>query len=158
MRTTSVANAITCLGGSGESSLNGLMATEASVAHRLAPQKDRGTLQLTTLGRKTGKRHTVTVWFLVDGETLYLVTMNMRRDWPRNMMKNGAVDLKIDGSVFRGHARQIRDSKRLGHVNKLLREKYWAAWLGSWVGLGPAGAFTVTIGAESRSAKPHGLK
>ena len=65
------------------------MAKEASLTHRLAAHRDRGTLQLTTLGRKTGKRHTVTIWFLVDGETVYLVTMKMRRDWPRNIVKNG---------------------------------------------------------------------
>jgi deazaflavin-dependent oxidoreductase (nitroreductase family) len=121
------------------------MAKEASVAHRLAAQKDRSTLQLTTLGRKTGKRHTVTIWFLVDGEMLYLVTMKMRRDWPRNIVKNGSVEVTIDGGVFKGHAKQIRDSKRLEHVKKLLREKYWAAWLGSWFGLAPDGAFAVAI-------------
>jgi hypothetical protein len=71
--------------------------------------------------------------------------MKMRRDWPRNIVKNGSVELKIDGKVFSGHAKQIRDSKRLGHVKKLLREKYWVAWLGSWLGLAPEGAFAVTI-------------
>jgi deazaflavin-dependent oxidoreductase (nitroreductase family) len=121
------------------------MAKEASVAYRLAAQKDRSTLQLTTLGRRTGKRHTVTIWFLVDGETLYLVTMKMRRDWPRNIVNNGSVEVKIDGRVFKGHAKQIRDSKRLEHVQKLLREKYWAAWLGSWFGLAPEGAFAVAV-------------
>jgi len=27
----------------------------------------------------------------------------------------------------------------------LLSQKYWAAWLGSWFGMGPEGAFAVTI-------------
>jgi deazaflavin-dependent oxidoreductase (nitroreductase family) len=116
-----------------------------SLKQRLAPLKNRSTLQLTTIGRKTGKRHTVTVWFLVDGETAYLVTLKMKRDWPRNVMKNGEVELDIGSQVFKGHAKQIANAKRLEHVKMLLAKKYWAAWLGSWFGMGAEGAFGVTL-------------
>ncbi len=111
----------------------------------LGSLKDHSTLQLTTLGRKTGKRHTVTVWFLVDGDTVYLVTLRLKRDWPRNVMKNGSVELDIGGKVFKGHAKRIVEAKRLAHVKALLNQKHWAAWLGSWVGMEPEGAFVVTI-------------
>ena len=120
------------------------MANE-SLKQRLTPLKDRSTLQLTTIGRKTGKRHTVTTWFLVDGETVYLATLKMKRDWPRNVMKNGEVELDIAGEVFKGRAKLIDDAKRLEHVKTLLAKKYWAAWLGSWFGMGPEGAFVVTV-------------
>ena len=112
---------------------------------RLTQLKDHSTLQLTTIGRKTGKRHTVTVWFLFDGDTAYLVTLKMKRDWPRNVVKNGQIELDIGGQVFKGHAKQVRDAKRLEHVKSLLAKKYWVAWLGSWFGTGPQGAFAVTI-------------
>jgi len=121
------------------------MRKEGSLAERLAALKDHSTLRLTTLGRKTGKRHTVTVWFLTDKETVYLVTMNLQRDWPRNIMKNGHVELDIGGSVFKGRAKQIPEAKRLAQVKTLLSQKYWAAWLGSWFGMGPDGAFAVTF-------------
>lgn len=121
------------------------MVKEVSVGRRLAALKDRSTLQLTTLGRKTGKRHAVTIWFLVDADVVYLVSMSMRRDWPRNLIKNGHAELKIDGSVFKGRANEVRDAKRREHVKQLLRAKYWAAWLGSWLGFGPDGAFAVTV-------------
>jgi hypothetical protein len=121
------------------------MRKEHSLEYRLTELKGRGTLQLTTRGRKTGKRHTVTTWFLVEGQTLYVVTMSMRRDWPRNIGKNGYAEVQIDGTVLKGHATQIRDAKRMERVNELLRQKYWVAWLGSWFGLGPDGAFAVTI-------------
>ncbi len=114
-----------------------------SVKQRLTPLKNRSTLQLTTIGRKTGKRHTVTVWFVVEG-MVYLVTSKMNRDWVRNVVKNGKVELDIGGEVFKGHAKQI-DAKRLEPVKALLAQKYWAAWIGSWLGLGPEGAFAVTI-------------
>jgi hypothetical protein len=121
------------------------MRKEHSLEYRLTELKGRGTLRLTTRGRKTGKRHTVTTWFLVEGQTLYVVTMSMRRDWPRNIGKNGYAEVQIDGTVLKGHATQIRDAKRMERVNELLRQKYWVAWLGSWFGLGPDGAFAVTI-------------
>ncbi len=120
------------------------MATQALKA-RLTAIKDASTLQITTVGRKTGKRHTVTIWFLVDGEKVYLATLRLRRDWVRNVMKNGRVELDIAGQRLKGHATRIVDPDRIARVNALLRKKYWAAWLGSWFGLGPEGAFVVTI-------------
>jgi deazaflavin-dependent oxidoreductase (nitroreductase family) len=118
---------------------------QESLKQRLTPLKDRSTLQVTTIGRKTGKRHTVTTWFLVDGETVYLATLKLKRDWVRNVKRNSVVELDIGGEVFKGHAKQITDAKKLEHVKTLLTRKYWAAWLGSWFGLGPEGAFVVTI-------------
>lgn len=116
-----------------------------TLKHRLAPLNDYSTLRLTTLGRRTRKRHTVTVWFLIDGDTVYLTTLRLKRDWPRNVMKNGHVELDIAGKVFKGRAKQIVDAKRLEHVKALLSQKYWAAWLASWFGMGPEGVFVVTI-------------
>ena len=112
---------------------------------RLEVLKDCDTLQLTTKGRVTGKRHTVTTWFVFDEGAIYLATMNMKRDWPRNIRKNGYAELDIEGTVFKGHAERITDAKCLERVSQLLADKYWAAWLGSWVGFGPDGAFAVKI-------------
>jgi len=119
--------------------------TNETVASRLAAVNHHGTLQLTTIGRKTGKLHTVTVWFVVDGKNLYLGTLKLRRDWTRNVMKNGQVELDIGGTVFTGHAKQIVDATGIQRVTAFLSQKYWAAWLGSWFGIGPEGAFAVTI-------------
>ncbi len=113
-----------------------------------------GTLRLTTIGRRTGKRHTVTVWFLVDGDVVYLVTLKLKRDWPRNVIKNGAVELDIAGNIFKGYAQQITDAKQMDRAKALLSQKYWAAWLGSWFGAGPEGAFVVAIdGPEKRQSE-----
>jgi deazaflavin-dependent oxidoreductase (nitroreductase family) len=116
-----------------------------SLKHRLTPLKNRSTLQVTTIGRKTGKRHTVTTWFVVDGETVCLATLKLKRDWVRNVKRNSVVELDIGGEVFKGHAKQIADAKKLEHVKNFISQKYWAAWFGSWFGLGPEGGFVVTI-------------
>ncbi len=117
--------------------------TQADLLARLAAIADRGTLRITTRGRKTGKPHTVTIWFLVDGTTVFLATLDARRDWVRNAETTPAVDLEIDGLRLRGRASAITDAELEGHVRDLLAKKYWMAWLGSWFGMGPARTFRV---------------
>ena len=121
------------------------MARKSSLSSRLALVKNISTAQVTTRGRKSGKPHTVTTWFLVDGEAVYLATMKMNRDWTRNIVKNGHVELTIDGTTFTGRGTRITAPDRLARVDELLQQKYWAAWLGSWFGFAPEGAFAVAL-------------
>jgi hypothetical protein len=116
---------------------------EADLLARLAAIADRGTLQITTRGRKTGNPHTVTTWFLIDGTTVFLATLDAKRDWVRNVAKTPAVDLDIDGLRLRGRASVVEDAELDGHLRDLLAKKYWLAWLGSWFGMGPARTFRV---------------
>jgi F420H(2)-dependent quinone reductase len=116
---------------------------EADLLARLASIADRGTLRITTRGRKSGQPHTVTIWFLVDGTTVYLGTLDARRDWVRNAEKTPAVELDIDGLRLRGRMSTITDPELEAHVRGLLASKYWMAWLGSWFGMGPARTFRV---------------
>src|ERR1051326_1982736 len=51
----------------------------ADLLTRLGAVADRGTLRITTRGRKTGRPHTVTIWFVVDGRTIFLGTLHARR-------------------------------------------------------------------------------
>ena len=72
--------------------------------------------------------------------------MNLRRDWARNVLKDGSAKVASAGAVFVGRGKQINDRKQLARVSEQLQREYWMAWLGSWFGLGPDGAFAVTIG------------
>ena len=113
------------------------------VAARLAAVAGRSTAQITTRGRRTGKPHTVTIWFAVDGATIYLGTLNANRDWVRNAAKRPDVTLELDGVRVRGQATTITDAAGEAHVRSLLARKYWAAWIGSWFGLAPARTFRI---------------
>jgi hypothetical protein len=114
------------------------MPASNDVATRLAPLAQRSTARITTRGRRSGRAHTVTIWFLVDGTTIYLGTLDARRDWVRNAVKTPEVTLEIDGLRVRGTARVITDSAVEARVRALLAGKYWMAWIGSWFGMGPA--------------------
>ena len=118
-----------------------MSATE--LATRLAPVQDRGTLRITTRGRRTGRPHTVTVWFVVDGPTLYLGTLNAKRDWVKNLARTPEVELDLGAVRLRGRARIVTDPTADAHVRALLARKYWMAWIGSWFGQGPEQTFRV---------------
>jgi deazaflavin-dependent oxidoreductase (nitroreductase family) len=113
------------------------------MSERLAAVRDRSTCRITTRGRKTGKPHTVTIWFVADGSTLYLGTLNARRDWVLNLQKTPDVTIDIDGVRVRGRATAIADPAADAHVRELLARKYWMAWIGSWFGKGPERTFRV---------------
>lgn len=48
--------------------------TRVSPADRLAPVANTAALRLTHYGRRSGMPSGVTIWFMVEGETVYLAT------------------------------------------------------------------------------------
>ena len=60
---------------------------EYEVLNRLRRVATRQTTTLTHYGRKTGKPHEVTIWFVLDGDKLYISTANVNRQWVRNVQK-----------------------------------------------------------------------
>jgi len=116
-----------------------------ALAERLAAVASRSTLRLTTFGRKTGKPHPVPVWFMVEGSTVFLGTLKLKRDWPRNVKHNPSVKLEIGDLRLTGRAHRLTSAAQLERVAGMMRQKYWAAWIGSWFGLRPEGAFRVEI-------------
>ena len=51
--------------------------------------EEQGKLRISTIGRKTGKRHDATIWFAVNKDgRLLIATQDKRRDWVRNAAKN----------------------------------------------------------------------
>jgi deazaflavin-dependent oxidoreductase (nitroreductase family) len=106
---------------------------DEGLAARLARLDRARTLILTHHGRKTGKAFTVTVWFTVDQDHVNLQTMSMDRQWPRNVLANGKVSLRIGDEVIEGEASRVTDPAQMKRVVDLLRRKYWIARPYLWV-------------------------
>jgi deazaflavin-dependent oxidoreductase (nitroreductase family) len=104
------------------------------IGARLARVAGTQTLQLTHLGRKTGKPYEVTIWFMVEGDTVYLPTASVERQWPRNVTKRPEVTLRIGDQTFKGRAEPIADSSGRDHVMALVGRKYWYALPLMWLG------------------------
>ena len=118
-------------------------APAADVAERLGAVADQGTARITTIGRRSGNPHTVTIWFLVEGSTVYLTTLDADRDWVRNALANPDVELDFDPLRVRGRFAVIEDAALDAHVRELLVAKYAIARVGSWFGKGPEKAFRI---------------
>src|SRR5271154_4853308 len=87
---------------------------EQGLANKLERLAGKSTLRLTHRGRHSGRPYEVTIWFMVEGETIYLPTANLRRQWPRNVKANPQVSLKIGSarspSTFDATALRYSDS------------------------------------------------
>jgi deazaflavin-dependent oxidoreductase (nitroreductase family) len=94
---------------------------------RLRRAGDRQTLRLTHYGRKTGKPYEVTIWYMVDGDKLYLVTMNANRNWVRNVKSRHDVSLRVGDEVLNGDVREITDPQEREKVRAMVDRKYWYA-------------------------------
>jgi deazaflavin-dependent oxidoreductase (nitroreductase family) len=66
---------------------------------------------LTTVGRVTGRPHTIEIWFALHGPTLYLLSGGGdRSDWVRNLLTRPAVGVRIgrrDAPELAGRARVV---------------------------------------------------
>ena len=117
---------------------------------KLEALKQTSTCRITTRGRKTGRPHSVPIWFVVGEERrIYLGTLRMGRDWPRNVAVKPGVSLQIGDLQLAGEARLVTDEAERANIESQLASKYWAAWIGSWLGFKPQGVFEVRISGEA---------
>jgi hypothetical protein len=117
---------------------------------KLESLKERSTCQITTRGRRTGRSHTVTIWFVVgDNGRIHLGTLKMGRDWPKNLAANPDVILEIGDLRLSGRAEQVSEESGRARIESLIVGKYWGAWIGSWFGLKPQGVFEVRVVGEA---------
>jgi len=98
---------------------------ESNVLTRLKRVAARQTVTLTHYGRKSGKPYDVTIWFVVDGDKVYIGTANVNRQWVRNVQKTPQVKLSIGGETFDGTARFLTDRAEHARAMAAIRRKYW---------------------------------
>jgi deazaflavin-dependent oxidoreductase (nitroreductase family) len=98
---------------------------ESTELARLRRVAGKQTTRLTHYGRKTGKPHEVTIWFVLDGDRLYFGTANVNRQWVRNVQKTPQVKLSIGGENFEGSARFLTDRAEHERAMAAIRRKYW---------------------------------
>jgi len=83
-------------------------------------------IHLTTSGRRSGKSHTVELWFTNRNGKVYLSHEGEETDWMKNIKKNSQVSFEIDGKNFNGKARHLEDGTEEAWIGKVaLYEKYY---------------------------------
>jgi deazaflavin-dependent oxidoreductase (nitroreductase family) len=82
-------------------------------------------IYITTKGRRTGKPHTVQVWFAYADGKIYLSHEGAYTDWMKNLEKNEKVNGKIANMNFEAKAKIVGESNSREIGKKALYEKYY---------------------------------
>ena len=98
---------------------------ESSKLARLRRVAGKQTTRLTHYGCKTGNPHEVTIWFVLDGDRLYIGTANVNHQWVRNVQKTPRIRLSVAGEGFDGTARFLTDRAEHERAMAAIRRKYW---------------------------------
>ena len=96
-----------------------------SSADNLAKVRSQKFIHLTTKGRKTGRPHTVELWFATDEGKVYLSHEGEETDWMKNLKQNGEVSFEIGGEKFTGKGHYVENSDEAGRCKVTLYEKYY---------------------------------
>lgn len=80
---------------------------------------------LTTVGRITGKPHTIEIWFAYDGHRVYLLSGGGERsDWVRNLRAEPRVGLRIRDRDMICRAEVVSHPDEDALARRLVLEKY----------------------------------
>ena len=83
-------------------------------------------IQISVIGRKSGKTISIPVWFVLDDEMLYLLPVQgSDTQWYRNVLKNPSIRIDARDAEAKVTAKPITESAVKSVVEKF-REKYGA--------------------------------
>ncbi len=92
----------------------------------------RNEIEITVTGRSSGRSLTYPVWFVLEGDTLYLLPVRgSETDWYKNVLKIPAIHLTARGKTFTASATPITNAAQVGEVVKKFRDKYGAGTVNS---------------------------
>jgi deazaflavin-dependent oxidoreductase (nitroreductase family) len=84
-------------------------------------------IKLSVIGRKSGRTISVPVWFVLEGDTLYLLPVRgSDTQWYKNILKNPSIRIDARGTEAAFRAVSITDAKAVKSVIEKFREKYTA--------------------------------
>jgi deazaflavin-dependent oxidoreductase (nitroreductase family) len=82
-------------------------------------------ITITVTGRKSGRTISNPVWFVSDGDQLYLLPVQgSDTQWYKNVVKNPSIKIKAGGAEAEFKATPLTDSKQVSSVAEKFRAKY----------------------------------
>ena len=101
------------------------------MAHSKKDLKDRLSryqqIKISVIGRKSGQTISNPVWFVLDGEKLYLLPVQgSDTQWYKNVLQNPSIRIDARGVEAEFRASPITESKAVKSVVEKFREKYGA--------------------------------
>jgi len=84
-------------------------------------------ITLTVSGRNTGRKISIPVWFVVEGEQLYLLPVKgSDTQWYRNIVQNPNMQIGVSGEQAEFRAVPMTEAEAIQSVIEKFREKYGA--------------------------------
>ncbi len=98
---------------------------DALAAAQLNALADEPVCKLETMGRISGERRIVELWFAIHSDTLYFLSgARDGADWVRNLRRQPRVRVNIVDAAFAGLARIVEDPEEDRRARELLAAKY----------------------------------
>jgi len=84
-------------------------------------------ITITVIGRKSGQSISHIVWFVLDGDKLYLLPVKgSDTQWYKNVLKDPKIDIEARDAEARVKVKPIAESAVVKSVVEKFREKYGA--------------------------------
>ena len=83
-------------------------------------------IYITTKGWKTGRQHTIEIWFVKYKERYYVMSEGKQRaHWVQNIVHNSKVSFKVGNKSYAGTGQVIESKEPVAaEVRKLMKTKY----------------------------------
>ena len=95
-----------------------------SLRERLTKHRE---IKISVIGRKSGKTISIPVWFVLDGEKLYLLPVQgSDTQWYKNVLKNPSIRIDARGVDAGFRAFPVANARSVKSVIEKFREKYGA--------------------------------
>jgi deazaflavin-dependent oxidoreductase (nitroreductase family) len=84
-------------------------------------------IKITVIGRKSGRTISNPVWFVLDGDKLYLLPVQgSDTQWHKNVLKNPSIRIEAGGAKAEVQAVSVKDAIQVKSVVEKFRAKYGA--------------------------------
>ena len=84
-------------------------------------------IKISVIGRRSGETISIPVWFVLEGEELYLLPVQgSETQWYKNLLKDPTIRIDARGVEEKFRAKPVAGAKAVKSVVEKFREKYGA--------------------------------
>jgi hypothetical protein len=90
-------------------------------------------LTITVRGRRSGRTHSLPVWFVLEDDCLHLLPVSgSDSNWYRNVLSGGQMTLTVDGESLKVEPQPISEASLVRQTVDRFRAKYGAGEIRRW--------------------------
>ncbi|HZW57522.1 MAG TPA: nitroreductase/quinone reductase family protein [Nitrososphaerales archaeon] len=97
--------------------------------------KQSGEVKITVTGRKSKKKFSTPVWFVLDGGEKKVELVPVKgsdSNWFKDLVKDPRIELSVDDTSIASKATLVRDPNQAKKILDKLRAKYKSEWSESY--------------------------